>query len=423
MPLSLPFSAKARRTKDQPISELIATALANPSLINLAAGLVDPLTLPDEYVAGAAAAVLGDVPTARKALQYDTTLGLSALRRAMLSHLEALEGKSAGEMGITPDSLVVTTGSQQALYLVADVMLDEGDIVICASPDYFVYTGALVSLGARLVSVPIDEQGMDVEAVEKTLAALDARGKLQRVKFIYCASYFQNPTGLTLSLERRRRLLDIVQRYSRKHRILILEDAAYRELRYDGESLPSIKSFDAANRHTVLASTFSKPLAPGLKTGYTAMPPDLLHAVLQQKGNHDFGSPALCQYLCHRIVEQGDYARHVERLRQSYRAKRDMMLAALARTLGDVPGVSWTRPGGGLYVWLTLPRHVDASRAGMFDEAVSAGVLYVPGDYCTPADEAGVVPTHHLRLSFGQVDPALIDPGIERLAGVIRARV
>src|SRR5690606_30075156 len=142
----------------------------------------------------------------------------------------------------------------------------------------------------------------------------DRDGQLHRVKFIYCTSYFQNPTGLTLSTERRRRLLDIARHFSREHRILIVEDAAYRELLYDGDALPSIKSFDPGNQYTVLAQTFSKPFAPGIKTGYTFMPHDLLQAVLRQKGNHDFGSANLCQHIALQAMTDGSYQQQVHRL-------------------------------------------------------------------------------------------------------------
>jgi len=156
-------------------------------------------------------------------------------------------------MNLTPADFVITTGSQQALYIIGDVLVDPGDIVIAANPSYFVYTGTLQSLGAKVMTVPMDENGMDVEAVDRLLAQIERAGNLHRVKFIYAISYFDNPTGLTMSAERRPRLLEIAKKYSKSHRILILEDAAYRELRYDGDALPSIKSYDKDNKHTILA--------------------------------------------------------------------------------------------------------------------------------------------------------------------------
>jgi 2-aminoadipate transaminase len=338
-----------------------------------------------------------------------------------LRHLEELEAMPAASMGLTADDLVITTGSQQALYLIGDVLIDPGDIVITSNPSYFVYTGTLTSFGANVLAVPADENGMDVNALEQLLAKLESEGRLSRVKMVYCTSYFDNPTGITLSRERREPMVKIVRRFSKQHRILILEDAAYRELRYDGDALPSIKSFDPDNSHTVIACTFSKPFAPGIKSGYTAMPKELMHAVLQQKGNHDFGSASLCQHIALECLKNGLYAKQVEKLKANYRKKRDVMLAALDRHMPKEPGIKWTRPGGGLYVWLTLPGRIDTRGAGpMFAECVERGVLYVPGDHAYQPDENGTIPTNHLRLCYGSVPTDQIEPGIERLAGVVK---
>lgn len=416
------LSAKAARTHEQPISYLIATALANPGLINLAAGLVDADTLPLEETSAACQAILSDPARAKTALQYDTTLGSADLRKAVLEHIERLEGKPALSMNLRPQDVLITTGSQQALYLIAEVLLDPGDVVVAANPSYFVYTGTLGSFGAKVLTAPMTDEGLDVDAVERVLAKAHRDGLLGRVKLIYCTSYFQNPTGLTLSADSRPRLLEVARKYSELagHRILILEDAAYRELRYDGPAHPSIKSYDADNEFTILTHTFSKPFAPGIKTGYTVLPEDLLHAILQQKGNHDFGSPHLCQQIALESLRSGSYHAHVEVLREAYRRKRDLTVAALAAHMPGDAGIHWTHPHGGLYVWLTLPESADTSRYGpLFSKAVEAGVLYVPGDYCFQPDEAGHKPTNHIRLSFGQVLPEQIEPGIRRLAGVV----
>src|SRR5665213_1132491 len=199
LPSALPLSSKARRTREQPISFLVEMVLHNPKLINFAAGLVDPLTLPVTECANITGRIFGDLARGRAALQYDTTMGLRPLRHKLLEHLATLEGMPASELGFTADHIVVTTGSQQALYLVGDALIDPGDIVIAANPSYFVYTGTLQSLGANVMTVPMDEDGMDVEAVARLLAGLDRDGQLPRVKLIDCTSYFDNPTGLSLS--------------------------------------------------------------------------------------------------------------------------------------------------------------------------------------------------------------------------------
>ncbi len=421
---TLSLSRKAQRTQEQPISYLIQAVIENPALINLAAGLVDDATLPVEATRHIAETVLGDTTRGRLALQYDNTAGMRGLREAVLGHLEALEGKSAEQLSLTVDEVLISTGSQQSLYLIADTLLDPGDIVITANPSYFVFTGALESLGAKVMAVPMDEDGMLVEQVQSVLQQLDHDGQLHRVKFVYCTSYFQNPTGLTLSLERRQRLLEIVRNFSRDHRILILEDAAYRELRYDGDALPSIKSFDPDNRYTVLTQTFSKPFAPGIKTGYTFMPSDLMEAVLRQKGNHDFGSANLCQHIALEAMTSGSYPQQVQRLCDGYRRKRDLMLDALNRHMPQAPGIHWTHPHGGLYVWVTLPESIDTSRGSPLLEArLANGVIYVPGAYCFHPDAENRIPTNHLRLSFGQIDADRIEPGIERLAAAVRGQL
>jgi 2-aminoadipate transaminase len=192
----------------------------------------------------------------------------------------------------------LTTGSQQLLYLLGEVLFDPGDIVIAEAPSYFVYHSLLQSHGARVLTVPVDEHGMDTGALEALLERLRRSGELPHVKVIYTVDYFQNPTGLTLSVERRKKLVELAKRYSTAHRILILEDAAYRELRFDGPDLPSVKSFDPTNEYVAYTSTFSKPCAPGLKTGYALLPPDVMDPVLHLKGSHDFGSTNLAQHSC-----------------------------------------------------------------------------------------------------------------------------
>lgn len=420
------FSEKARRTQEAPISYLIAVAKANPQLISFAAGLVDPLTLPAEETHAIAARILGDDRRAREALQYGTTVGDRPLREQIVARLEKLEGKPAASMALPPDSVVLTTGSQQALYMLADVLLDPGDIVIIEAPSYFVYAGALSSFGARILAVPMDRDGMVVEELDKLLHRLAAAGELHRVKAVYVQSYFQNPTGLTLSPERRPRLLEIVKAHSTRHRILIIEDAAYRELRYDGDDLPSIKSYDADNAFVATCYTFDKPFAAGLKVGYAILPPDVMRQVAEQKGNHDFGSAHLCQQIVAEAMRDGSYDAHLGVIHAGYVAKRDAMLRALERHLppGTGEGLQWTVPSGGLYVWLSLPRTIDTSkRGGMFDDCLKRGVLYVPGEYCFHPDEQGHVPQNHMRLCYAVTPIEQIEPGIERLAGAIKDRL
>jgi 2-aminoadipate transaminase len=417
----LTLSARAYQTEDQPISYFMQQAVENPGLISLAAGLVDAASLPAAEIRQVLEEVLCDPRTAQAALQYGTTHGYAPLRDQVLRHALSLDGVSSRDVSLSADDVVVTTGSQQFLYMLGELLLDPGDIVITEAPSYFVYHGTLNSLGVRTLSVPMDSDGMVTDALEELLIRLDQQGDLPRVKLIYTVDYFQNPTGLTLSLPRRQHLLELARRYSKQHRLLILEDAAYRELRYEGSDLPSIKSLDHDNRHVILTMTFSKPMAPGLKTGYGFLPSDLVAPLLRFKGNHDFGSSNLTQHILERLLSTGAYDRHVRHLCDVYLNKRDALLQALTHEFPLETGLRWTHPEGGLYVWLTCPPEV-ATRpdSRLMQAALREGVLYVPGQFCYVKGSPSGVPDHEARLSFGVASAEQLREAIRRLGRAVR---
>lgn len=415
------LSKKSERTQDQPISYFMQQAVENPRLISLAAGLVDADSLPAAEVKAAADWILGDPARARAALQYGTTPGHGPLRDILVERTAQMDQLKPSDMGLSPANTIVTTGSQQLLYLLSEALLDPGDIVITAAPSYFVYQGTLHSMGVRTITVPCDADGMDTDALAELLRRLN-RSELARLRLVYVVDYFDNPTGATLSLPRRRQLMELVRRYSRDHRIFVLEDAAYRELRYDGADLPSIKSFDPHNEHVILAMTFSKPCSPGLKTGYAFVPPELREPILRLKGNHDFGSNNFTQQLLHRLLDSGAYDRHVQELRRVYSHKRDVLLDALATEFAPETGVHWFRPDGGMYVWMTFPDDVNTGPSGsLMPQALEAGVLYVPGQFCYISGGNGRVPTNEARLCFGVVHEDGLVEGVRRLGRAYQA--
>ncbi len=419
------FSAKAARTATQPINFLVELALHDKDgkLISLAAGLVDEQTLPADEVRRLTGELLADEVLGRKALQYGTTAGLAELRETILDYVCNLDGVTSGELSLTPDNVIVASGSQQLLYIITDILVDPGDIVITEWPSYFVYTGALVSLGASVRAVEMDDEGMSTDTLKSTLEDLKRSGDLERVKIVYLCDYYQNPTGITLSQRRREELLAIVRSYSTGHRICILEDAAYRELSCEGPAPRSIKSYEHDNAQVVLAQTFSKPFSPGLKTGYAILPDEMVEPVLNQKGGHDFGSSNFAQHILLRAMRSGVYAEHVEILKRRYKAKRDATLKALEENLGDFEPerTSWTLPGGGLYVYLTLPERFDTGpEEDLFNAAMDEGVLYVPGEYCYGPDPRRKPERNHIRLTFGTVDEQAIGEGVARLARAVR---
>jgi 2-aminoadipate transaminase len=416
---SIPLSLAARRTGESPISDLMQRALAAPDLISLAAGFVDHATLPVAATAEAAAGILGDEPEGRRALQYGTTRGDTRLRQRLVAHLERTEGVAPGTFAEVGHRTIVTSGSQQLLYLVAEALLDPGDIVLVESPTYFVYLALLASRGARVIGVETDEGGLRLDALEATLEAIEARGELGRVKLIYTISEHSNPSGVSLAADRRPALVDLARRWSRRSRIFILEDSAYRGLTFEGDEPPSVWRHDPGGETVILARTFSKTFSPGLKTGYGVVPESLMTPIVNLKGCHDFGSAHFNQQLIDRVMAEGHYDRQIERLRGTYRRKRDVMLDALKEHLGPLEGVSWTRPRGGIYVWLTFPAGVDTGRDGaLFDCALRRGVLYVPGALSL-ANEPVPAATNHARLTFGTAPEPLLVEGIRRLAAAL----
>jgi|HubBroStandDraft_6_1064221.scaffolds.fasta_scaffold122661_2 2-aminoadipate transaminase len=416
-------------TRGRAISYLMEQAVENPNAISLAAGLVDPSTLPVVETRRVLADLLGDTERGCRALQYGTTPGSERLRRQVALLLGRLERNSTGQNGaghaaaeIDPSRLILTTGSQQLLSLVGEVLLDPDDICLVAAPTYFVFLGVIHGLGARAVPIPADENGMQIDLLEQELERIEAAGELSKVKLIYAVSYYENPSGISLSVDRRRELVRLAERWSRDQKIFVLEDAAYRELHYDGPDRPSIWSFDPGHETVILAQTFSKSFSPGLRVGFGLLPKPLVRPISDRKGNEDFGSSNFNQHLVATVLESGLYEPHVEQVRASYRVKRDRMLAAAEKSFADLPGVSWVRPHGGLYVWMTLPEQIETGLdSPFFDRAVKVdGVMYVPGELCyagTPAQRR----RNQMRLSFGVESPDKIEEGIRRLASAVRS--
>ncbi|MGC1276537.1 MAG: PLP-dependent aminotransferase family protein [Planctomycetaceae bacterium] len=416
------LSRRAGWAEGQAISYLMRQGVENPQCLSLAAGLVDSATLPVEIIRRAADIVLSDQAWGRYSLQYGHTAGAERLRRAVLEHLALLEGSNVADLGIDLDQIILTNGSQQFLSLVAQVLLDPGDVCLVAAPTYFVFLGTIAGVGARAVPVGTDEDGMQPAALETKLAELDAAGESHRVKLIYLVSDFENPSGYTLAGERRREIVDIAKRWSRSHRIHVLEDAAYRELRYDGEPELSVFSCDPERETVIYAGTFSKSFSPGLRSGFGIAPTALVESICARKGNEDFGSAHLNQQLLATVLEEGWYRPHVENVRQGYRAKRDALLAAIDRHFAGLDGVTWVRPHGGLYVWMSLPSHIETGfESPLFGRAAKhEQVMYVPGELCHGGEPAER-PRNQMRLSFGVLDPASLDQAAGRLSRAVRS--
>ncbi len=413
------LSQRAHWAGGQPISDLMSRALANPRLISLAAGFVDQQTLPVEATRRALDAVFAQVSEAQASLQYGATPGFAPLRQEILGRVLAADAPFALGPAPTLEQVVLTAGSNQLLHLIAESVMDPGDIVLCTSPTYLVFLGTVQHLGGRAIGVAMDDHGMIPEALEDALRRLEKAGELPRVKLIYLVPYYDNPSGVTTSLARRAAIVELARRWSKAGKIHVIEDAAYRELRYEGEDIPSIRAADPDGQTVIVAGTFSKSFSPGLRVGWGVLPAHLVGPVCDLKGNIDFGSPNFNQHLMAKVLEQGLHEQHVAAIRASYRLKMHSMLDAAEEYWSRLPGVAWRRPQGGLYVWATLPEDLHTGSDGpLFDRALEEGVLYVPGEFCYPA-EGEAVCKNTMRLSFGVQSPERIRQGMAALARAI----
>lgn len=413
-----PFSRKALNALGQPIGRLMAQAIQYPELISLAAGFVDNQTLPMDSVSECLDRLKSDGQRLRKSLQYDSTAGNAELRNTLAQWCYR-DYPSA-----IPDSsrIILGAGSNQLLHLFAESLMDPGDIVLAAAPTYFVYMGTLRALGVRVIGVAADENGMCMDALQQQLENLISSGQAQRLKAIYLVTDFDNPSGSSLSLDRRERLLDLVHKWRLQHGpLLVLSDNAYQHLRFEGSTIPPLLALrQEAAEFVIEFGTFSKSFSPGIRVGWGVFPTSMIDHLLDLKSSIDFGSPHFNQMLMNEVLVSGTWDRHHLSVVAGYHAKLNATLQALDQYAKDLPEVSWRHPSGGMYVWLTLPPGMDASEQGsLWSAATEQGVLYVPGHYCYPSEGEPVHP-NTVRLSFGVLPAEKLRDGVQRLCSAIR---
>src|SRR5436190_22278854 len=385
------FAARTRGDVGEGIASVLAF-LGRSDVISLAGGFPDPLTFPRER----AAELVDEFAAAGEAsaFQYAPTRGLAGPLDALAGRLEVLQGRRPRD-----DELLITSGAIEALELAGKSFLDRGDVVVVEGPTYLGAIMAFRSFEAEVVAVPIDDQGLDVEGLERRLA------EGLRPKLLYTIPDHQNPAGVSLVGERRGPLVELARRYG----FLVVEDVAYRELGFEEDTAPSLWSLGA---DVVLqAGTTSKTFFPGVRLGWAVAPADVSARLVGAKQNTDQCAGALGQRLFEEYVRRGWIDEQLVASRALYRGKCERLLAALARTMPE--GARWTRPHGGFFSWLTLPR-VDTTELAR--RAVEAGVGIVPGALFYPDGRGG----DSVRLSFSMVDEELIDDGIERLASLVR---
>jgi 2-aminoadipate transaminase len=414
------LSQMGRRTGLPPISWLMQTALTRPKLISLAAGFTDNATLPVELSRKLLNQILRSPKTGQSALQYGITAGEMNLRTLTAKHLQKLDG--GHDHAHSPEHVIITGGSQQLLYMTLEALCDEGDILLVEDPTYFVFLSILQSRGLQARGVKLERDGIDLVHLETVLERLKKSGELRRVKALYLVTYFQNPTGATTSLAKKAATLKLLKKFERAagHPLYLLEDAAYRELRFDhGEDVPTALTLPGAAERVIYTGTYSKPYAPGTRVGFGILPEPLFTTVQRIKGNHDFGTANLLQQLLAGALASGLYDKHVAKVRKNYARKARVMKLALAEHFPASAEI-W-ESGGGLYFWARLPEDVSAGvKSKVFQTALKHDVLYVPGELCYADDPSRAKPDHEMRISFGSASEENIRKGIARLGRVLK---
>lgn len=391
----------AERTHGLTVSAVRALfSVANrPEVVSLAGGMPNIADLPREAIGEAIATLIREHGT--QAMQYGSGQG-EPFMREQITEVMAEEGIAAH-----PDDLVVSCGSQQALDLVTRVFCDPGDVILAEAPSYVGAIGTFRAYQVQVVHVTMDEFGIVPQALREAIAGCRAAGK--RVKFLYTIPNYQNPTGVTQSLERRRELIAIAHELD----ILIVEDNPYGLLAIEGEPMPALRSMDADR--VVYLGSFSKTFAPGFRVGWALAPHAVREKLTLAQESATLAPPVFSQFAISTYLHQFDWRAQIQVYRDMYRARRDAMLQGLAENMPE--GATWTHPTGGFFVWVTLPEGLDSQ--AMLPRAVSARVAYVPGT-AFYADGLG---SRNMRLSFCFPTPERIIEGTRRLGEVLRDEI
>lgn len=387
------FARRAARVQPSAIREFLSLA-TDPTITSFAGGYPDANLFPMAPLREIHAELLTSANAS--SLQYTASDGLPALRALVAARLSA-DGMPCG-----PDDVLITQGGQQGLDLTARLFIDPGDVIVTENPTFL---GALIAFNPTEPAyrpVPMDEGGLDVEALAEVLRTTPG------VKLIYTVPDFQNPTGVTLATDRRRRLVELTEEFD----VMVLEDTPYRELRYDGERPPTIKSFDRSGRVVHLGS-FSKILAPGLRLGWVLAAPEIREKLALLKLAADTQNGTLNMRAATAYLERHDVEAHIAEMLPTYRRKRDLMLATMAEAFP--PGVSWTMPQGGLFTWATFPQGFDAAAFQRDLLIPRAKVIIVPG----ATFFAAVEEPHHARLSFSGVPDDRLVAGVRAMGALL----
>lgn len=392
-----------RMTDMETTAEIIRklfNAMTDPETISFGGGAPAHEGLPVEEVQAIAADVLSREKRGVEALQYGDPKGVKDLREVVAKKLLAPKGVAAD-----PDQIMIVNGGLETMNLLCQLYIDPGDVILVESPTFVHCVEIFEMFQAKCIAVECDEQGIVVEDVEKKIQEY-------KPKFVYVIPTFQNPTGKTLPLERRKRLAELGSQYD----VIILEDDPYRDLRYSGEELAPIKAFDKTG-HTVLANSFSKIFSPGSRLGYVFAAPEIIARLYDAKTATNSHTSNLAQVLCAEFFGRGYYDEHLKKICDIHRERRDVMMECLKTYMPE--GTKWVYPDGGLFTWVELPEGIDTT--ALLPEANEHKVAYVAGEgFFT---EGGGKGKNCMRLSFGNVSPEKIRIGMERLGKLIQSKL
>jgi 2-aminoadipate transaminase len=401
------YAQRIRNIKSSAIRELLKIT-QKPEVISFAGGLPAPEVFPTERFREACIKVLST--QGRQALQYGATEGYEPLREMIARHTARYGVKAK------PENVLITSGSQQALDLIGKLLINSGDRVLVEAPTYLGALQAFNAYGAEYICVPSDNDGLRTEHLEESLRL--------GPKFMYVLPNFQNPGGTTLAEGRRHELVLLAERYG----IPIIEDDPYGQLRYEGEHLTPLIALDRKNIHSddgysrgnvIYLSTFSKTLAPGLRLGWMVAPPDVIAKLVQIKQGADLHTSTFTQMVAFEVAHDNFLDEHIKLIRKVYGERRDVMLQALEEYFPAE--VSWTRPQGGLFLWVTLPEGMDCHQ--LFEAAIKENVAFVPGDSFYGGNGFASEGRRHFRLNFSNAEPEQIREGIRRLSVAIRSQL
>lgn len=391
--MAIKFAKRMERLQASEIRELLKLT-QRPEIISFAGGLPAPELFPVEELAKVAHDIL--LKEGKQLLQYATTEGRPTLRKKIADRMLAKY-----QIQVSPDEILITTGSQQCLDFAGKLFLDPGDVVLCESPSYLGALNAFNAYEPEFIEVPTDEGGLIPEELDKILSTTN------RCKFIYVIPDFQNPTGRTWSLERREKFMEVINKYE----LPVLEDNPYGELRFEGEILPSLKSMDTKGL-VIFLGTFSKIFCPGLRLGWVAAKPGILSEFIKIKQSADLHTSNFDQGIADAYIESYDLDAHVEKIKDLYRHRRDLIIASMEKMMPE--GVEWTHPQGGLFLWLTFPQGTSAAQ--VFVKCIEKNVAGVTGDAFFPNGKTD----RNMRINYSNMPDDKIVEGIRRIAEAIK---